>query len=355
MPDAKKKGIARTRQEHNFLEEVSELRYKLHGHSVLTYGSSWTAEVREPDRKRRLHGQLELARKLRLSMENAADKAEKVSDDDARIAILEEHTPNISSLVSLTLAVQGGYTLDDYKHFIRSLQDQERKDKSEAYDVYNSIMSHLSAMADERDGVSREPSKSKRIRSSVVYEHPTRRTSIEFRSSSSSSESVDSNTKKPKISLDKTDDLNLHFSDEDYEPEHNALPLLQDRKRGSRKEQQGSRAPARPSRRRNVSTRRCHDCKSSTTYFRRCHYWFLTGTKCGKVFCSKCLQVKYGAAQLDWDNIKNDSDWHCPSCLGNCICADCVRDRKRAMRKDTSSYQTRRSFSASTPLMETSL
>jgi hypothetical protein len=105
--------------------------------------------------------------------------------------------------------------------------------------------------------------------------------------------------------------------------------------------------------------KQCHDCKTSTNRHRVCNYWKLsgfTGFKCGKVFCIDCLRSKYsvgddvlgggggGGGDGDGDqsskyksktiddivmNSTFDSDWHCPSCLGTCLCDTCVVQRKR--------------------------
>ena len=65
------------------------------------------------------------------------------------------------------------------------------------------------------------------------------------------------------------------------------------------------------SRRRVVPPRRCHDCKSTTTMYRRCQYWFLTGSKCHKTYCHKCLIAKYMEPASDWANgmAKEIPDW----------------------------------------------
>jgi len=58
-----------------------------------------------------------------------------------------------------------------------------------------------------------------------------------------------------------------------------------------------------------VATRQCHDCKSSTKIFRRCHYWMANGSKCGKIFCRKCIENKYEGPQDDWDSTVDRTDW----------------------------------------------
>jgi len=64
----------------------------------------------------------------------------------------------------------------------------------------------------------------------------------------------------------------------------------------------------------NLTPRKCVNCnKSSTAYF-RCHFWFMNGTKCGKIWCKECLTTKFDVE--DYDSIVSDAEWHCPSCLG---------------------------------------
>jgi hypothetical protein len=95
-------------------------------------------------------------------------------------------------------------------------------------------------------------------------------------------------------------------------------------------------APSRP-------IKKCHHCKESTARHRRCAYWQVTGTKCGKVFCVECLSsnsYSLGNDVLSKDNpngipieeillqTKYDSEWHCPSCLKICKCIVCVKQRQ---------------------------
>jgi hypothetical protein len=62
--------------------------------------------------------------------------------------------------------------------------------------------------------------------------------------------------------------------------------------------------------RRQTETKRCHDCKSTTKYYRNCHYYFPDGSKCAKTFCRKCLEGKYeGEPVDDWKTNKDSMDW----------------------------------------------
>jgi hypothetical protein len=57
--------------------------------------------------------------------------------------------------------------------------------------------------------------------------------------------------------------------------------------------------------------KKCHDCKNSSTNYRNCHYWTVTG-KCKKKYCIDCLSSKYPLTMVD---TINELEWHCPSCL----------------------------------------
>ncbi len=74
--------------------------------------------------------------------------------------------------------------------------------------------------------------------------------------------------------------------------------------------------------------RKCHSCKESTTEHSLCGYWFANGNRCRKTFCGNCL-AKYKMEISDRD------DWHCPSCLGICKCAVCVKERERELVRAT--------------------
>ena len=141
-------------EKQRFLEEVSELRHKLKGYTVIQYGSSFTAEAREPDRKRRLLDQLKVARRLRTTMESAADNIEKTCNND-RLRFLADNSFHINELVSLTQAVGGGYVSGH--DFNLQQQEQERRKKANESKVYDTVLNHLVSMADERDGVLKEP------------------------------------------------------------------------------------------------------------------------------------------------------------------------------------------------------
>ena len=291
------------------------LRRALQGRNLVVNGGSWTAEAREPDRNRRLHAQLRLARQLRVTMENAADKAEQSTKTPRQIIM--QLIPSINELVSLTEAVQGSYTLDDYHEYTRLLQKEEdiaTKEMTHARDI---IVRQLLALTEEK-----QPTPARRQSSLRVADH-----SSSYRSSAYAALA-------PEFSVST---LPVGSSSVDTE--------------SSLKRSSTSTDVTAPSmhKRRNIVSRRCHDCKSGTTNFRRCQYWLLTGTKCGKTFCSKCLEIRYGDTDIDSESPKNDpQDWHCPSCQGTCLCPDCVKDRKGALQRACKNGISRRSARTTT-------
>jgi hypothetical protein len=300
--------VAITDQE--FLRQVAALRNSLEGQTVVNLGSTWTAEAREPDRKRRLHLQLTLARQLRARLEQAADQAESAATQMERMDLLEQRTEDVNTLVSLTQAVKRGYTLDRYDEYSRFLRKEPVKsDENKDRDV---IVKQLIAMKEERlnpedlpsarnpsPAVSSSGVASKKRARKPKASSPKASAAAKGREYTSDSES---SAKKPAAgrasAYAEQDYYEYHSSDdEEYTPDLSAASSSKRRANAAKR-----------MKRRSVASRRCHDCKSSTTYFRRCHYWFLTGAKCGKTFCSKCLVYKYGLPSDDnWD--MNDPDW----------------------------------------------
>mmetsp|Transcript_24793 Transcript_24793/g.37022 ORF Transcript_24793/g.37022 Transcript_24793/m.37022 type:complete len:555 (-) Transcript_24793:1283-2947(-) len=72
--------------------------------------------------------------------------------------------------------------------------------------------------------------------------------------------------------------------------------------------------------------RKCHHCKETTAEYSVCGYWFVSGNRCRKNFCKSCLAI------YDMESSEKD-DWHCPSCLGICKCAACVKGRERELMR----------------------
>lgn len=279
--------------EREFLLKVSALRAELNGQAVISYGGVWTAEAREPSRKQHLHRQLRLARQLRALLEAAAEKAEQAKTRAERLEILQEQSVHVNTLVSLTEAVRGGYTLKEYDEYTRFFQDvpaRDRENVNEAATVNlltTTIEEQSAAPAVKTPGPRRmqQPIATKR-KPTVTAKRPASYLSV----SSSDEESPRKRSAFPNSNPSSED------QDEDY---------LQ----ASTKSKQVKSSDGRIQRR-NVPSRRCHDCKSSTSYFRRCHYWHLTGTKCNKTYCSRCLIDKYGCTDEEGDDWEaNNPDW----------------------------------------------
>jgi len=95
-------------------------------------------------------------------------------------------------------------------------------------------------------------------------------------------------------------------------------------------------------------SKKCHHCKEQSTKYRNCNYWKLSGTKCPKAFCIECISSHYTLGD-DVQSPSNpngvpideivmcaalDLEWHCPSCLGTCLCATCVKQRKKEEERE---------------------
>jgi len=286
---------------------LSTVRSLLRGRCIVVEGGQITAEAREPDRKRRLHEQLRCARRLRAVMENAAKRAEDSGSQQQAKQIMISNAPHMEELVSLTEAVRGGYTLDSYREENWRAQQQEQVDRQRANDASATLHSHLQAMADEREGVvplkmpSRKKSPTKKPRKNL----PTKSTEIRNALLTSKAAAVSP--------------LELGGNETDSNI--------------SRTKRKRTRIPTgKPS-----TVRKCHYCKDTKVNFRRCHFWFVNGTKCGKTFCDDCLVQHFHATSIVGpDGVRqdrNDTDWHCPSCLEKCDCPSCKKKQGKETKK----------------------
>eukprot|EP00592_Proboscia_alata_P016319 CAMPEP_0194396460 /NCGR_PEP_ID=MMETSP0174-20130528/125001_1 /TAXON_ID=216777 /ORGANISM="Proboscia alata, Strain PI-D3" /LENGTH=626 /DNA_ID=CAMNT_0039192529 /DNA_START=42 /DNA_END=1922 /DNA_ORIENTATION=+ len=141
-----------------------------------------------------------------------------------------------------------------------------------------------------------------------------------------------------------------------------------------------SRRRSKSKKKTSATSRKCHDCKGVVTHYLRCHFWFMNGTKCGKIYCKLCLEAKYdlsdkvtvtsandklSKAHLSSDATNNNDgavndvlptstfetlvdndEWHCPSCLNTCLCTVCVKERERNERRKASIEKRRKSRSS---------
>jgi hypothetical protein len=92
--------------------QLAAIRDLWRGTTMVMHGGAWTGEAREPQRKEQLLEQLKVARQLRESLETAALQAERVATTTEQVrTMIVQQTPIMNTLVSLTEAVRGNYTL----------------------------------------------------------------------------------------------------------------------------------------------------------------------------------------------------------------------------------------------------
>ena len=269
--------------------------------SLLVHGGTWTAEAREPNRRQKLHEQLCLARKLRAILEQAADKAEKLSPREARTLLLQ-HTADISTLACLTEAVRGNYTLNSYDYYTQRAQ-QTQQARQQDVDRAKSVLDvHLDTMAQEEAPSEAEETATKHDADSGRKEaakKPKAKTSKIAKKAKAQQHSF----KLPKHTLlggrPRTARA-VASKPPDYGPYDEEAPDVVQMKRITTKRG-----------RRQRETSQCHDCKSSTTFFARCSYWNADGTMCKKTYCRKCLESKYHLPRDDWETAagEQESDW----------------------------------------------
>ncbi|KAL9182262.1 hypothetical protein ACHAXT_012914 [Thalassiosira profunda] len=103
------------------VDNESDLPKLLEGRTIAILGGpldNYTAEAYEPARRRQLHDQLQRARSLRASLEEAADRADALPNDSpascpTAMAILQESLPQMNELVRLTEALRGNQPIGD--------------------------------------------------------------------------------------------------------------------------------------------------------------------------------------------------------------------------------------------------
>jgi len=296
-------------------ENLMALRRVLEGRSLVVSGGAWTAEAWEPERNSKLHAQLRLARQLRVTMENAADLAEQNLNSCPPRKLLVELIPSINELVSLTEAVRGHYTLDDYHEYTRLLKEEEDTQNKELARGTETIVRQLLETTRNKEF---PPNQSNHIPAATAAAPSNILPSGHF-----------------------AIDFDLNEPTRKASPSSSHIPVVMKSSLKRKSHEVSSRSTPK---RRSVLPRRCHDCKSSSTRFRRCQFWLLTGSKCGKTFCSSCLEVRYGEATMqDSEFDESSHDWNCPSCQGSCLCSDCVKSRKKALNSATDSMIQRRS------------
>ena len=296
-----------------------------------------TAEAREHDRRERLMEQFRLARQLRAIMEDAAKRAEATNDIEERRLIKQEQAHHVCTLVCLTEAVRDRYTLDDYYQYTRWVKAENEKREEEITKAKGIIRNQLRAMAvakrnpkpnpafkllapkpvlaarrkSSSTGKQKQQEEKRPQQQSPQKQQQQQQQQQQQRKSASSSSSITTTT-------------TTTTTNKERKPYTRAAPsaaTVQQRERPTkppppaaapvRRKRSASFEPGARSKRRNIAPRRCHDCKSTTTYYRRCQYWFLTGTRCNKTYCEKCLVGKYAESSDQWKGgvCKHIPDW----------------------------------------------
>lgn len=326
---------------------LSTLRTLLRGRYIVVDGGQLTAEAREPDRKRRLHKQLRIARRLRGVMERAADEAEaarlKTSNNSVppSIALAQSQarqtmisiTPQIQELACLTEAARGGYTLDSYQELsIAALQRKETK-KKQIRDATTVLRAHLVAMRSKSvpdRGTSTGKRRSVAKKSHKKMSPAAKKASLEQRQHQRWLQETGSSAtaKATKLSTTPTpthiapNAAGTPIRNKGQKPSSSSPNSTSPPKRkggilsapttlktAARLVAAASASAATTSKKKATCLRKCHNCKVAVTQFRRCHFWFVSGTKCGKTFCKDCLTSEFDSPRADWNNAELDVDW----------------------------------------------
>lgn len=386
---------------------------------------------REPGRRLQLHDQLKRARRLRASLEEAADLAEMLpsvspSSYPRAMSILQTAIPDINRLVRLTEVVRGKQTIRDPEREYDSWNEWTRirnnMEEEQHLREQRALRQQLREFAMEKNPVIHVDEELERWHDSLItkpecdgdssaegggdydasgsetvddsdkeYSQPAKSNSNQTHANDLPSQSLVTTNSQDKLKSDgskedvrkrppefsrsqrkrkkvvketKTTSARSGFEEERKRPPEFAHELIPKQPQGEREgvvqeEMKASavrtasvhqHAPAKknPPKRKSADAvkedttpKKCHDCKQLTTNFRSCHYWTLTG-KCKKKYCIDCLSSKY---PLTMDDAKNDLDWHCPSCLGTCMCKLCVIQRQKEEERERSRNEAERKSS----------
>ena len=312
----------------------------------------FTAEAWEFERRDRLHGQLRLARRIRMDLEEACKEAGKGPAHRAKEIFISKINI-MNELASLTQAVSGKYTLKNYNEY-QVAEIEEEKTKLNSYsEALGCLREHRKLMAYEQNPSLREHDSALQAAESKRDVNESMGDSTERKRISRKAPPRVINTKEPSAHkrrrndpIQKDENISL-LEDErcarrtrrtaernkkmmNRERENKAPPQRNTKKTSTRKKHEENLPPAlttKPTpKSKKVPSRKCHFCKNASTTFRQCHYFFITGDRCKKFFCTECL-IKH----FNFEESKNvrDEDWHCPACLGTCTCSVCVRKREK--------------------------
>jgi len=295
-------------------------------HSIVAVGGGYTAEAWDIDRKMLMHQQLQLARKLRATMEQACEDSAKVPRKKAR-EIFHHHIGDMNELVSLTEVVMGN-SLDshhEYKKRTRAVEIEMGGPKKILHDFLADLVSpHYIQKFEARPN--KVPKKKNEVDLNKTVQKKRKYEKKGHQSTGQSNKNED--LKKPGFS-------NVFKPPTHVLLQHSSIstPSVPSTPPPTSKEQTRDRDTPK-------QFRKCHDCKVMTSDFRKCHFWLASGIKCRKSYCKECLVSKYKVD--DFDLFPNKEGWHCPACLGTCQCIPCVKEQEKAlMRMSRKKHRTK--------------
>lgn len=338
---------------------------------IHTNTGTFTAEAREPDRKRRMFLQLQHARRLCNTFERAAE-----SSNDAH-SLLEDHKADLCELTCLTEAFFQRHSLDSYHYYTHQMEDRQHKQQRRLESAKELLCGTLKNWAKELKGDSSQnlqPESQPREQinevSSVSIAATKRRRrgkAVSIAARRRTRNEVDRKTKTTPDSIHEIGEISEHSKEgvpnvpldaEDTKVKVAATAILSSPALSSSNNTHTSHSQSpEPC---NVDTlsstlehmaaatfekvpqtssggaiqpsRRCHHCKNSDRTYLRCNFFNTTGFKCLKPYCKSCLTSFYELQDFDSAK-KNERDWFCPSCLGYCLCLSCLKARERLGRR----------------------
>lgn len=282
---------------------------------MLVHGGTWTAEARETNRRKKVLEQLKLARKLRATLEHAADQAEQLSQNEAR-SLLLQHAPDISVLASLTEAVKGKYTLESYDYYNRKAQQQQQNRQEEIKRARAVLNQHVETMVAQKTESEEQKTTSRRAAPPPKRREPPKKPKAKKPPPKQVKKAGRDRIKAapPRIPTHALMTMGGGSHNSSSRPTRAAAvaskPIIESSSSEEDEEDLLQVAPRTiKSGRRPNATRQCHDCKSTTKLFRECNYWQPDGSQCGKTFCRKCIEGKYEGPYEDWDAMLSQLDW----------------------------------------------
>lgn len=342
---------------------------------IHTNTGTFTAEAREPDRKRRMFLQLQHARRLCNTFERAAE-----STNDAR-SLLKEHKADLCELTCLTEAFLQRYSLDSYHCYKHQMEHRQLKQQRRLESAKELLFKTLKNWVKERKGASsqnfqQEPQPREQINevSSVAIAATKRRRkgkAVSISTRRRARNEVDKKTKnKNQISPDSSHEIgeisehskegaqNVPLGVEETKVKGAATAILSSPALSSSNNTHTShsqstepctvdassstlehmaaapfeKVPQTSSTGAIPPLRRCHHCKNTDRTYLRCNFFNTTGFKCLKPYCKSCLTSFYELQDFE-SSKKNERDWFCPSCLGYCLCPSCHKAREHLERR----------------------